>query len=168
MRNVYIGIIGSGECPPELYDRVRQAGRHLAKLGAIVINGGHGGVMEAAARGVTEAGGICVGVLPGFDRHEGNQYQTCSIVTGMGSARNAIIVASSHAILAISGGFGTLSEIGLALKMGVPVVGVDTWCFETPLLTKNEQLDKDSIIRCCDTVEGASLAYEVGRRRARV
>lgn len=160
---VYVGVIGSSECPQEVYTAAREAGCCLARLGAIVITGGRGGVMEAVCRGVWECGGLCIGILPGLDRSEGNKYQTCSILTGMGAARNAIIVASSQAILAISGGYGTLSEIGLALKARVPVVAVNTWKIEAA----SGQVEGGVVIkRCSDAVEGAKLAFELAYQRA--
>ena len=84
-------------------------------------------MMEAASRGVTEEGGTVVGILPGSSRVEGNRYLTVSIPTGMGEMRNALIVRAADALIAIAGEFGTLSEMALALKVGVPVVGLGTW-----------------------------------------
>ena len=83
--------------------------------------------MEAACRGAKAEGGTTVGILPGMDRQEANAYVDIPIVTGLGEARNAIVVRSADAVIAVSGGYGTLSEIGLALKMGRPVVGLGTW-----------------------------------------
>ena len=83
--------------------------------------------MEAACRGAKAEGGTTVGVLPGMDRQEANAYVDIPIVTGLGEARNAIVVRTADVVIAVSGGYGTLSEIGLALKMGRPVVGLDTW-----------------------------------------
>ena len=104
-----------------------QVGRQLARRGAVLVCGGRGGVMEAACRGAKAEGGTTVGILPGIDRWEANAYVDIPIVTGLGEARNAIVVRTAEAVIAVSGGFGTLSEIGLALKMGRPVVGLATW-----------------------------------------
>ena len=104
-----------------------QVGRQIARRGAVLVCGGRGGVMEAACRGAKAEGGTTVGILPGFDRQEANAYVDIPVVTGLGEARNAIVVRTADAVIAVSGGFGTLSEIGLALKMGRPVVGLDTW-----------------------------------------
>jgi uncharacterized protein (TIGR00725 family) len=93
----------------------------------MLVCGGRGGVMEAACRGAQEAGGVTVGILPGTDRTEANAYLDIAIVTGLGEARNAIVVRTADAVIAVSGGHGTLSEIGLALKMGRPVIGLRTW-----------------------------------------
>jgi uncharacterized protein (TIGR00725 family) len=92
-----------------------------------VVCGGHGGVMEAASRGAASEGGAVIGILPGSSREEGNRYLTVSIPTGMGEMRNTLIVRAADALIAIAGEFGTLSEVALALKVGVPVVGLGTW-----------------------------------------
>lgn len=104
-----------------------QVGRQIARQGAVLVCGGRGGVMEAACRGAKAEGGTTVGILPGMDRQEANAYVDIPIVTGLGEARNAIVVRTADAVVAVSGGYGTLSEIGLALKMGRPVVGLGTW-----------------------------------------
>ena len=83
--------------------------------------------MEAACRGARAEGGTTIGILPGMDRQEANAHVEIPIVTGLGEARNAIVVRTADAVIAVSGGYGTLSEIGLALKMGRPVVGLATW-----------------------------------------
>jgi len=91
------------------------------------VCGGLGGVMEAAARGTRQAGGFAVGILPGASHREANPFVDLSIVTDLGHARNAVVVRSSHAIVALPGEYGTLSEVALALKMGIPVVGLKSW-----------------------------------------
>lgn len=121
-----IGVIGSKSCDDETYDLARRVGRRLAERGYGVICGGMGGVMEAACRGASESGGLTVGVLPGDSPDAANPYVGIRIATGMGIARNVIIVRSSAAVIAISGGAGTLSEIAHCLQLGVPVVGLDT------------------------------------------
>jgi uncharacterized protein (TIGR00725 family) len=83
--------------------------------------------MEAACRGAQKAGGITVGILPGIDRQEANPYLTVALPTGLGNARNALVVIAGEAVIAIGGGYGTLSEIGIALKQGRRVIGLDTW-----------------------------------------
>lgn len=104
-----------------------QVGRLIARRGAVLVCGGRGGVMAAACRGAKAEGGTTVGILPGIDRREANAFVDIPIVTGLGEARNAIVVRTADAVIAVSGGYGTLSEIGLALKMGRPVVGLGTW-----------------------------------------
>jgi uncharacterized protein (TIGR00725 family) len=124
---VFVAVIGSASADAEISALAEEVGREIARQGAILVCGGRGGVMEAACRGAKAAGGTTVGILPGTDRREANAYVDIPIVTGMGEARNAIVVRSADAVIAVSGGHGTLSEIGLALKMGRPVVGLRTW-----------------------------------------
>lgn len=122
-----IAVIGAGECPPEIARLAEEVGRRLAEKGAVLICGGLGGVMEAACRGAKGAGGTTVGVLPGTNPGDANPYVDIPIATGMGPARNVIVVASAQAAIAVGGGYGTLSEIGHARKLGIPVVGLETW-----------------------------------------
>ena len=122
----YIAVCGPGVAGPA-DDEAEEVGRLLAEAGAVVVCGGMGGVMEAAARGAAGAGGVAVGILPGLDRDEGNPHLTVAVPTGMGEGRNALVVRSADAVIAIAGEFGTLSEIALALKIGKPVVGLSTW-----------------------------------------
>lgn len=122
-----IGVIGAGSCNNKIYELAREVGVGIAKMGAILICGGLGGVMEGACRGAYEAGGRTVGILPGPDRAHANQYVTIPIVTDLGHARNVLIVRSSDLLIAVSGGYGTLSEISIALKIGKPVIGLGTW-----------------------------------------
>ena len=123
----YVAVCGPDPCSPEVADQAEDVGRLLGKAGAVVVCGGHGGVMEAASRGAAAEGGAVIGILPGSSRDEGNPYLTVSIPTGMGEMRNALIVRAADSLIAIAGEFGTLSEIALALKVGVPVVGLGTW-----------------------------------------
>ncbi|MEA2428059.1 MAG: hypothetical protein QOF37_1687 [Thermoleophilaceae bacterium] len=93
----------------------------------MLVCGGLGGVMEAACRGAKAAGGTTVGILPGFDRTDANEYVDVALATGFGEARNALVVRAADALVAVGGEYGTLSEIALAIKAGKPVVGIDTW-----------------------------------------
>jgi uncharacterized protein (TIGR00725 family) len=106
------------------------AGRLLAARGAVVVCGGLGGAMEAACRGAKEAGGTTLGILPGCDRRQANEFVDVALATGLGEARNALVVRAADALLAVGGGHGTLSEIALALKAGKRVVGLQTWDIE--------------------------------------
>lgn len=121
-----IGVIGSRDCDAEMYERARRVGELVAASGFGIICGGLSGVMEAACKGASEAGGFTVGVLPGEETGAANPYVQFRIATGMGIARNVIIIRSSAAVIALSGGAGTLSEIAHCLQLGVPVVGLDT------------------------------------------
>jgi uncharacterized protein (TIGR00725 family) len=123
----YIAVIGAGECGPEEARLAYAVGRELARRRVVLVCGGLGGIMAAASRGAAEAGGTVIGLLPGFRREEGNPYLTVAIATGLGEARNVLVVRASDAVIAVAGGYGTLSEIGLALKLGRPVIGLCTW-----------------------------------------
>ncbi|HYB74170.1 MAG TPA: TIGR00725 family protein [Candidatus Sulfotelmatobacter sp.] len=127
---VYIGVIGEAEPPPHLLEAAEAVGRCVAEAGAILVCGGLGGVMEAACRGAQAAGGVTIGILPGHDRREGNRYLTYAVPTGLGHARNILVVRSADAVIAVGGRFGTLSEIAYAKIEGRPVVGLDTWTLE--------------------------------------
>lgn len=122
-----IGVIGAGSCDNRIYELARRVGAGIAEMGALLVCGGLGGVMEGACLGAHEAGGQTVGILPGPDRAKANAHVAIPIVTDMGHARNVLIVRSSDLLIAISGGYGTLSEISIALKIGKPVVGLYTW-----------------------------------------
>lgn len=124
---VFVAVFGAHQCSPEVYEAARRVGEGIARAGAVLVCGGTTGVMEAACRGAREAGGLTVGILPGDCREQANPYVDVPIVTGMGDARNVIIARTCHAAIAISGGFGTLSEIAFALKFGRPLIGLDTW-----------------------------------------
>jgi uncharacterized protein (TIGR00725 family) len=125
--NRYIAVCGPDPCSPEVGEQAEEVGRLLSRAGAVLVCGGLGGSMEAAARGAASEGGTVLGILPGASRTGANPYLTLSIPTGMGEARNILIVRSSDALIAVAGEFGTLSEIAFALKSGVPVVGLGTW-----------------------------------------
>jgi uncharacterized protein (TIGR00725 family) len=119
--------VGPGEAGPEVVAAAEAVGRELAARGAVVVCGGLGGAMEAACRGAKEAGGTTVGLLPGLDRSDANPYVDVAVLTGLGEARNALVVRTADALVAVGGGYGTLSEIGLALRTGKRVVGLRTW-----------------------------------------
>ena len=124
-----IAVIGSGDDAgaPALLDVAREVGAGLAAAGATVICGGLGGVMAAASEGAAGAGGTVIGLLPGDDAAAANPAVTVSVATGLGEIRNALIVRNASAVIAIGGGYGTLSESGFALKSGTPVIGLSTW-----------------------------------------
>ncbi len=121
-KRLQIGVIGSSDCASDIKSIAEHVGALVAASGATLITGGMTGVMEAASRGAKSAGGLVVGILPGTSKSESNQYVDVAIPTEMGHARNAIIARSSDCLIAISGGFGTLSEIALACTMQKPVV----------------------------------------------
>ena len=129
---MFVAVIGSADCGADVAALAERVGEEIARHGAVLICGGRGGVMEAACRGARSAGGTTVGILPGTDRSQANPYVDVPIVTDLGEARNALVVRSVDAVIAVSGGYGTLSEIALALKMGRPVVGLETWDLYSP------------------------------------
>lgn len=131
-RKPRIGVCGPHETTGEIARLAEQVGAEIARRGAVLICGGLGGVMEAAARGAKAAGGLTVGIIPTSDESAANAFIDVPIVTGMGQARNGILVQSCHAVIAIAGAYGTLSEIATALRMKVPVVGLNTWRLQTP------------------------------------
>ena len=127
-----IGVMGPASCSSEVYELAHKVGYLIGQQQAILISGGRSGVMEASAKGAKEAGGITIGILPGNDAAEANRYIDIPIVTDLGNARNIINILTSQAIIAIHGAYGTLSEIALAMKCGVPVVGLQTWSLTSP------------------------------------
>lgn len=125
--SVYVAVVGSGTATGELYEQAREVGKLVAERGATVVCGGLSGVMEAAAHGATETGGTAIGILPDEDRNRQNEYLTYSVATGAGQARNLAVVCSGDVVIAVGGEYGTLSEIGLARKVGRPVVVLEGW-----------------------------------------
>jgi len=122
-----VAVIGPGDEPTVA---AAEVGRLIAERGAVLVCGGRGGAMEAACRGAKEVGGLTVGILPGSDRSEANPFVDVVLPTGLGEARNALVVAAADVVIAIGGGYGTLSEIALALKVGKRVIGLGTWEIE--------------------------------------
>jgi uncharacterized protein (TIGR00725 family) len=120
-----IAIIGAADATEEEYQVALMAGRLIAEQHETLICGGLGGVMEAACRGASENGGVTVGIVSGTGN--GNEYLHIAIRTGLGHARNVLVVQSADAVIAIGGSHGTLSEIAVALKLGIPVFGLKTW-----------------------------------------
>ncbi len=127
LANIAISVIGASEATSRELEWAEHVGRHLGEAGALLICGGRGGVMEAACRGASGAGGLAIGILPSSAAADANPYVTIPILTGLGEARNVIVAGTSHAVIAIGGSYGTLSEIALALRAGIPVVGLHTW-----------------------------------------
>ena len=122
-----IGVIGGSECSSEVAVTAEEVGRRIAQGGGVLICGGLGGVMEAAARGAKEAGGLTIGILPGDEPDEANTHIDFPIATGMGYARNVMIVKSAAVLIALSGGFGTLSEVAYSLVFQKKVISLGSW-----------------------------------------
>ena len=123
----YVAVVGPGGATPAEEEGAEAVGRRLAERGAVLVCGGLGGVMAAACRGALAAGGITVGLLPGPDRAAANDWLTVAIPTGLGELRNGLVVRAADAVIAVGGGYGTLSEVALALKAEKPVIGLGGW-----------------------------------------
>jgi uncharacterized protein (TIGR00725 family) len=124
---IQIAVVGGGEAVASHIAAAEVVGTTLASAGAVVVCGGLGGVMAAACRGAKSAGGLTLGILPGTDRAAANPWVDVIIPTGMGEARNLLVVRSAAVVIAVGGEYGTLSEIALALRARIPVIGVRTW-----------------------------------------
>jgi len=154
-----IAVIGDSSCSPEQAELAETVGELLAQRGATIICGGLSGVMEAVCRGAKSSGGLTVGVLPGEDASMANPWVDIPIVTGVGYARNMAVVKSAQAVIAIGGGYGTLSEIAYALKSKIPVVGLNTWS-----LSLNGQA-LDAVIRISNPTEAVDKAVAVAENK---
>jgi uncharacterized protein (TIGR00725 family) len=153
--SVQIAVIGAcGTIAPDLAGRAEEVGRLLAEHGAVLVCGGLGGVMEAAARGARDAGGVTVGILPGESRGGANPWIDYAVVTGIGHARNLAVVASGDAAIAVGGEWGTLAEIGLARKLGRPVV----------ILEPGHAVEGDGIVRAQTPGEAVEKALVLAGR----
>jgi uncharacterized protein (TIGR00725 family) len=157
-----ISVIGGEACGPEALDVAEQVGREIARRGATLVCGGRGGVMEAACRGAREAGGHTIGIMPGRGHEDSppNQYVEFPVFTGMGFARNVMVVLSGDAVIAIDGSYGTLSELAFALIHDAPVVGIDTWDFNYHGFTGQER-----IVRLTDPAEAVAKAIDLAKAR---
>jgi uncharacterized protein (TIGR00725 family) len=140
-----VAVIGPGDASAAELAIAEEVGARLVDLGATVVTGGLGGVMEAASRGAKSRRGLTIGLLPGLDRSEANGWVDVAIATGLGEIRNALIVRTSDALVAVGGGVGTLSEIGFALKLGRPVIGVGTF-------------EVEGVVQVTSAAEAAELA----------
>ena len=147
MRKRRIGVLGNSVCSRDVVDLAAAVGREIAQRDAILVCGGMTGVMEGAARGAKEAGGMTIGILPGNNADDANQYIDIPIVTGMGKARNSIVVLTSDVVIAIHGQYGTLTEVAYALHFGIPVVSLNSWQVS------------DDIIIACDPVDAVKKAF---------
>lgn len=149
---VYIAVIGGSDVDDETAALAREVGREVAGRGAVLLCGGLGGVMAAAAQGAQEAGGVSLGILPEGDRRRANPYLTYSIATNLGHARNVLMAHSADALIAVGGSYGTVSEAAIALKLGKPVIALAvTW-------------DLAGIKRAASPAEAVALAMEAVKR----
>jgi uncharacterized protein (TIGR00725 family) len=159
-RPPHVAVIGDGD--PRGVDAQRilewaeEVGHLLARSGATVVTGGLGGVMRAASRGAVAAGGATIGILPGADASEANEFVRVAIPTGLGVVRNLVVVTAADAVVAVGGRHGTLSEIGLALRMGRHVVALSSWRVES-----EHRLGGPRVHRARDPREAAALAMRL-------
>ncbi|MFC1909906.1 TIGR00725 family protein [Chloroflexota bacterium] len=151
----FIAVIGGSQCSPEEARTAEEVGREIARCGISLICGGMGGVMEAACRGAAAEGGLTIGILPGDIRQMANPYVRIPVVTGIGHGRNMMVAKSAHAVIAIGGSYGTLSEIAFALLSNIPVIGLNTW-----KLSKND-IDDTSIIIAKNAKEAVNIASKM-------
>ncbi len=158
-RKLIVAVIGGGKCSAQEAVLAETVGRELARRGVILVCGGLTGVMEAACRGAAIESGLTVGILPSEEPDDSNPYVQIPIATGLGHARNMAVVKSAQAVIAISGDYGTLTEIGFALKSGIPVIGLNTWS-----IYKNGEEDK-SIIKARDAVDAVEKAISLAKGR---
>jgi uncharacterized protein (TIGR00725 family) len=147
----YVAVVGPSDATSQETRAAEAIGHGLAEAGAILITGGLTGVMEAACHGASAAGGTTVGFLPGSDRTQANEYLQIALPTGLGELRNGLIIRAADAVIAVGGAYGTLSEIALALRTDVPVIGLDTW-------------DVEGVERATTPTEAVSLALEATSR----
>ncbi len=161
-RPIRLAVIGGRQTSARLAEAAETIGREIARRGGVLVCGGMTGVMEAAARGAAAAGGVVVGILPTATAEEGNPHVTIPVPTSMGEARNVLIVRTAEAIIAVGGGYGTLSEIGHALNLGVPVIGVETW-----RATREGDREVDPIRRTEDPLTAVEWAWAAAQSRRR-
>jgi uncharacterized protein (TIGR00725 family) len=155
MDKKFVAVIGGSQCSKKEARMAEEVGQELARRGAILVCGGLGGIMKAACKGASAEGGTTIGILPGGDKRAANPYVQIPIVTSLGEARNVIVVKSAQAVIAIGGGYGTLSEISYALKNGIPVIGLNTWS-----LSRNGRQEK-SIILAQSPIEAVDKALDL-------
>jgi uncharacterized protein (TIGR00725 family) len=161
-RPAYVAVVGDGDPrgpdAHRILEWAEEVGQLLARGGAVVVTGGLGGVMRAASQGAVAAGGETIGILPGADPSEANEYVRVPIATGLGVARNLVVVTAADAVVAVGGRHGTLSEIGLALRMGRQVVTLASWRLES-----DHRMGGPRIHRARDAREAAGVALRLAR-----
>jgi uncharacterized protein (TIGR00725 family) len=138
---VFIGVVGAGKCAKKLREQAHAVGVAIAESGAVLVCGGLKGVMEAAAKGAKEAGGLTIGIIPGSDRSDANQFCDVVIPTGIGEARNVVVVQSSDAVVSLHGKYGTISEMAFCLKQKKPLVSLVKWDVLPEVVTKDKPID---------------------------
>jgi len=162
LRRPHVAVVGDGDPrgpdANRILDWAEEVGQLLARGGATVITGGLGGVMRAASRGALGAGGETIGILPGADPSEANEYVRTPIATGLGVARNLVVVTAADAVVAVGGRYGTLSEIALALRMGRHVVTMSSWRLES-----EHRIGGPRVHRARDSHDAVSIALRLAK-----
>lgn len=162
LRPPYVAVIGDGDPrgpdAHRMLEWAEEIGQLLARAGAAVVTGGLGGVMRAASRGAASAGGLTIGILPGDSSTEANEYVQVAVATGLGVARNLVVVTAADSVVAVGGRHGTLSEIGLALRMGRHVVALASWRLES-----EQPFGGPRVHRAHDPREAAQLALRLAK-----
>ncbi len=153
-RTLYVAVIGAGKCSKKLRDMAAVVGKYVAEHGGVIVCGGLGGIMEGAAQGAKEGGGTTIGILPTDNRADANPYIDHAIPTGLGEARNIIVVRTADVVIAFPGKYGTLSEMAFALLAEKPVISISAWKLG------------DDIRYCEDPLEAAKLAMELALQSA--
>lgn len=157
-KKIFIAVVGESHASPEIAKLAEEVGAEIAKTGAVLVCGGLKGVMEAACKGAKSAGGTTIGILPGSRREDANPYIDYPIITGIGYARNKLVIKTGHVVIAVGGSYGTLSEIAFALGYKIPVVGLNTWQF----IHHNGQMDRE-VHRVNTAKEAVALAMKLAR-----
>jgi uncharacterized protein (TIGR00725 family) len=153
-QGTYVAVIGASDATEWERTTAEEVGRRLARAGVVLVCGGLGGVMDAAASGAAADGGTSVGIVPGTDRSGASRHLTVVVTTGFGEGRNVLVARSADAVIAVGGEFGTLSEVALALKMGIPVIGLSTWDL------RRDDMEADPVMRAETAEEAVRLALE--------
>lgn len=161
-RPLRIGLIGGNSIPPALYAKAEEVGRRLAKAGALLVCGGMGGAMEAACKGAAAEGGTTIGFLPEATLERANPFVTIPLATGVGYARNYMIVYNSDAVVAIGGSEGTLNEMAAALNMGLTVVSLESWPVD-----RIGRLRRGTLLHAKSAREAVELGLEAAGARAK-
>ncbi len=155
-----IAVIGESHARPHIAELAEEVGRELARRKIDLVCGGMGGVMEAACRGAKSEGGRTIAILAGSDPLQSNDYIDIPILTGLGYARNVIVVKTGMAVIAVGGAYGTLSEIGHALAEDIPVIGLQTWA-----LTRSGEPPDTAIITASDPTDAVEKAVHAAQAR---
>ncbi len=157
-KKLYVSVIGSGKCKNEkIYEKAVTVGKLICQEGGVVVSGGKSGVMKAASRGAKIAGGSCIGILPEPHRRNENRFLDYSIPTGLGQARNLSVILCADFVIAISGSYGTLSEIALAQKHNKPVILLDSW----PLKELDYTFDKSLLFEASSPEEAIEIGFSI-------